>query len=443
MNDTVRVRLVPKSRDGQSITVNLAEITPATAKRFSPDPERASYAEHAALNLGMEATITAHSSIDAVVPNERFHSIFGSAPGDTTQEVPVPHELSDTIAFAYVPNAVDFFSSFVPPTVAVDHLRLSDVSSAIRTASCHTKDWTGKGIRIAMTDTGFAPHPHFDRCGYQFLRVPTPLVSNPKIDTDGHGTGECANALVAAPSSVLIGVKHDDYSALALETALEHHPHVIVNSWGWSIDNQSKANLRATNPNQFNELRDIESIVADAIDDGVVVVFAGGNGHLAFPASIPDVLAVGGVTVRPDGSIEASDYASSFRSQLYPARTVPDLCGVVGDRAGTGHIMLPVPVGSRLDGHNIGHVPSNGWGIFSGTSAAAPQVAGVVALLKSIAPRLTPNQVRAILQSTATDVTQGVSGHGDQAGVGFDHATGAGLVDALRACALAESMTER
>lgn len=73
-----------------------------------------------------------------------------------------------------------------------------------------------------------------------------------------------------------------------------------------------------------------------------MVIFSAGNGHLAFPACIPDVIAVGGVTVQADGILKASSYASSFRSQLYPGRQVPDVCGIVGESSASpplkGHI---------------------------------------------------------------------------------------------------------
>ena len=119
---------------------------------------------------------------------------------------------------------------------------------------------------------------------------------------------------------------------------------------------------------------------------------------------------------------------------------------MVGEATGVngilpGHIMLPVPPDSDLEGENMaaGIVP-NGWGIFSGTSAASPQVAGVVALLKSIEPSLKPNEVRSILQSTAIDVTQGRTANSDLANIGYDNATGAGFVNAHEACVLAAGM---
>lgn len=169
-----------------------------------------------------------------------------------------------------------------------------------------------------------------------------------------------------------------------------------------------------------------------------MVLFSAGNGHFAFPASFPGVIAVGGVTLTESGELEASSYASSFQSQIYPGRNVPDVCGLVG-RAGsaplTGHIMLPVPPGSDLENSNfVKSIPDIGWGIFSGTSAACPQTAGLVALLKQIDNNLTPAQVRQVLEARAFDITRGKTAMKDEAEIGTDLATGAGLVDALRAC---------
>ena len=74
----------------------------------------------------------------------------------------------------------------------------------------------------------------------------------------------------------------------------------------------------------------------------------------------------------------------------------------------------------------------DGWAAFSGTSAAAPQLAGVCALIKEVGPSLKPGQVRDILMSSVRDVTVGECHprFENSAGPGFDLATGAGLVDA-------------
>jgi serine protease AprX len=458
MTDKIRVRLVPKTQDNRSLTLEYGGISPQLAKQLKPDEGRAREALRTALNEGITAKITRNNSVEGNLPRERFAELFGTelrqversgenlSPATTktyvspVTEVAVPENLQDTIAFAYVPTPPEFFSlSVIPPNVSLYHLRLEDVARILGGSLCHRKGWTGRNIKIAMTDSGFANHPYFDTHGYKIERVATSRTEHPLIDASGHGTGESANALILAPDCHFIGIKHDDYSALALETALEQNPHIITNSWGWDIDSQSQEQLRQADPNLFNEIIDLENIISDAIDDGVVVIFSAGNGHLAFPASIPDVIAVGGVTVQADGSLKASSYASSFRSQLYPGRQVPDVCGIVGESSAStplkGHIMLPVPNGSELEGENMPRNQSGkGWGIFSGTSAAAPQLAGIVALLLQVNPDLTPLQIKSLLSDTATDVTTGKTALGDSAQIGYDLATGAGLSNVFQAC---------
>lgn len=84
--------------------------------------------------------------------------------------------------------------------------------------------------------------------------------------------------------------------------------------------------------------------------------------------------------------------------------------------------------------------PDDGWLVASGTSSAAPMVAGVVALMLEKNPDLSPEVVKTILQLTARDITQGTSASGHNAANGVDLATGYGLVDgeeALEACFIA------
>ena len=118
------------------------------------------------------------------------------------------------------------------------------------------------------------------------------------------------------------------------------------------------------------------------------------------------------------------------------------------------YIMLPVEPGDSIDStpwnvapplsglqggtHPNGDETTNndGWAAFSGTSAAAPQLAGVAALIKQACPGLTPVQVRNIMKSTARDVTAGNANSvpggpagGHPATVGPDLATGNGLAN--------------
>lgn len=417
-----------------------------------------------AADLKIEASETEGNNLNGSIALEDFSNVFGVnltekkfsselaervvtkevylAP---TEELNVPAALANDIDFVYVPTPPLFFGiDPVPPQISVFHLRVEDVSRIVRAYRCHRQGWTGRGVRVAMADSGFARHPFFDHYDFNITRITTPSTSSAGVDESGHGTGESANALVIAPDCVFFGIKHDDYSAEALETSLAQNPKVITNSWGWDIDNQSLNDLKIDDPNLYNELVDVERIIKDAIASGVSVVFSAGNGHRAFPGCMPDVISVGGTSVNAVGDLSASSYASSFVSKFYPSRNTPDFCGIVGEFGShpmKGHIMLPVPNGCELEGDNMPPTQSNkGWGIFSGTSAAAPQIAGVIALVLSVNPHLTPSEIKGILASTATDVVKGTTAHGETATAGRDLATGSGLVNALNACLRAQQL---
>lgn len=68
--------------------------------------------------------------------------------------------------------------------------------------------------------------------------------------------------------------------------------------------------------------------------------------------------------------------------------------------------------------------------VFRGTSAAAPNVAAVAALLLELDPTLTPNDIRRVLQDTAGDMDDLDTPDFDS---GFDFRTGYGFVDARKA----------
>jgi subtilisin family serine protease len=303
----------------------------------------------------------------------------------------------------------------------------------IRATRTHRLGTTGRNVVVGMIDTGHYAHPFFNYHGYRVLPVLLgPGAADPADDTYGHGTGESANIFAAAPDCRLRPVKGlvDPTGDFNVAMTSSPQPRVLTNSWGYNIDYPGVT--------LTPYLKTLEAAVANAIANGIVVCFSAGNGQLSFPASMTGVIAVGGVHVNyPNLDLEASSYASSFDSSLYPSRHVPDVCGITGRAVTIGggdkapSHMLPVQPGSTLDGIAPSTGASNdGWGLFSGTSAASPLVAGVVALLLEKNPALKPAEVKNILIMSAIDVTTGTTRTGDTAGPGWDAATGAGLVDA-------------
>ena len=205
---------------------------------------------------------------------------------------------------------------------------------------------------------------------------------------------------------------------------------------------------------EFEDSRAVmEAEIEALVDAGVTVIFAAGNKFsffdcfLGWPGTMLDVISVGGAYVHETlTDWEASSYASSGSSMLYSyvtgPRKVPDVCGIVGQAPNGVFIALPTEPSSKLDkGLAGGTFPNkdetasdDGWIVGSGTSSAAPMVAGVAALMiqkyRSEGRNFTPEIIKFMLGHTARDITTGASTCGKNASVGYDNATGNGLVNA-------------
>lgn len=340
-----------------------------------------------------------------------------------------------------------------PPKLDFHHLTVpKQVAELLNALPVHQAGTMGRGVRIAMVDTGFAhAHPFFTSNGFRSSVVLAPGAKNPASDSNGHGTAQSANVFALAPQATFIGVKMDDDETSddgaslleAFSEALRHDPHIISLSIAHSLIADDGTQL-ATLPNNLVAL---ETEIAHAIASGIVVVASAGDGDFAFPSQMKEVISAGGVFVDAAGKRMASNFSSAFTSAIFSGRSVPDVCGLVGMRPHADYIALPVPPGSALDKAGAAHddtAPNDGWAVLSGTSAAAPQLAGVCALLLERNRSLTPSDIKTLLERSARDVTDGRAspltgsgGVGLSAGPGPDGATGAGLVDAFAAWKLA------
>jgi len=333
----------------------------------------------------------------------------------------------------------------LPPSVATFHLRVpDDVALGIGALGAHRKGVRGQGVKVAMVDSGQYAHPYFAAHGYN-VQPAVSLVpgTSPAEDSIGHGTGESTNIFACAPEIELHPFRASDDNGNLVAAisgfvkAKELKPNIITNSWGGDGPYPPPGPL---DPSEMAWVLEIQ----DAVEQGILVVFSAGNGQFSAEPQIPQVLAAGGVYMANDLGLQASDYASGYASPWFADRVVPDACGLVGMRPRAAYIMFPVPPGSPLDVEESradnespgdGTTDSDGWALFSGTSAAAPQLAGVAALLLSAKPGLSPAQIKNAVTSTATDVTTGQCHprFNNPATVGPDLATGAGLVNASAA----------
>ena len=339
-------------------------------------------------------------------------------------------------------------ASMFAPLKSYWHLRVpGDVSLACNADRAHRAGITGKGVKVAMCDSGWFKHPYFVGRGYKAAPVVLgPGAANPLKDESGHGTGESANIFANAPDIDFMPVKMSFVNSTgAFNAAVGLGPNIITCSWG---SHHPSGPLSAAD-------QVLAAAIAAAVASGIIVIFSAGNGHYGFPGMHPDVISAGGVFMNPNETLQASNYASSFPGNVYPGRACPDVCGLVGMKPKAIYIMLPLEPGDEIDVGNAGGThpsgdettTSDGWAAFSGTSAAAPQLAGVAALIKQACPGLTPLQVRNIMKNTARDVTTGNSNSVQgtpifpaayAAAAGVDIATGHGLVDAHKAVMVAK-----
>ncbi len=301
---------------------------------------------------------------------------------------------------------------------------------ALQANSVHLAGIKGKGIEVVMVDTGFEPVSYYTQRSFNIRpSILGPGATHVGIDENGHGTAMAACVLAAAPEASIRMVKRGKDFTGAIHEAIKASPkpRIISCSWGHDI-------IYNTLPPEYKPL---EAAVAEAIRQGITMIFAAGNGDKAFPAQMPEVIAVGGVYMQKNMHVLASNYASGYRSAIYPNRIVPDICGYVGQKPDATFILLPTADGSELDQlnhHAFGSTsPNDGWIMASGTSAAAAQVAGVCALLLQADPSLTSRGLKQLLGQTALDVTSGVSALGTRASYNLDLATGYGLVNACAA----------
>jgi serine protease AprX len=362
-----------------------------------------------------------------------------------------PAALADVVERAYIQPPAIYFESALPPKVNYFHLNVpSDVAMLTGASGVHHQGITGKGVKVVMIDSGFFKHKYYNSHGYKASLMLGPGAIEPKRDDNGHGTAEAANVFANAPNVTFIMIKQGDNSTAAFKVAVGLKPDIITCSWGFDlVDSNSPNRKHLTSIPNF--LKPLELEVARAVANGIVVIFSAGNGHVSFPGMHPDVISAGGVYVDQEQNLRASDYASAFDSKPYPGRHVPDLCGLVGLQPHAIYIMLPLQPGCAIDTelssggafpNSDETQPKDGWGAISGTSAAAPQLAGICALLKQKKPALTPQEVKQALIASARDCDEGAANEASNEGValeasaGIDGATGHGLVDAIAAIEL-------
>ena len=255
-------------------------------------------------------------------------------------------------------------------------------------------------ITIAVLDTG-ADYNHPDLKGNLLPGINLVNPSRSAQDDNGHGTEVIG--VLAAEGNNKIGVSGVLWKAKILPIKVLDKNAVadldlVAKGIHAALDRGAKIILMSVSSMSYSQA--LTNAVNRAEASGAILVAASGNegDRVAYPAAYPTVIAVGGVRANNQPITESN--------------SGPEL-----NLMATGLNVYTTKLGGR-------------YGTFSGTSAAAPQVAGAAALVLARHPNLKPIDVRQLLYQTAQDL--GVPG--------WDKSTGYGLLNVHKAVTTPMSM---
>lgn len=290
---------------------------------------------------------------------------------------------------------------------SADAVRNADWALAALHAQTAWQTTKGAGVTVAVLDTGVdSTHPDLtgqvltgkDMVGFgarrgdrAWARHGTGMAAI--IAGHGHGAGHDAGVLGLAPQARILPVRviledKDPLRAKARSTRGDALPEGIR----WAVDhgadviNLSLGDDSATAAPVAAE----DDAIRYALSKGVVVVASAGNGgeeadRSSYPAAYPGVIAVAAVDKR-------GTHAGFSTRRWYAAVSAPGVDVVIADPDRTYY---------------------EGWG----TSAASAYVSGAAALIRSADPRLSPAQIKQVLEQTTRHKPAG--GRTDELGTGL------------------------
>ncbi|MDE2620417.1 MAG: S8 family serine peptidase, partial [Sphingomonadales bacterium] len=265
---------------------------------------------------------------------------------------------------------------------------------------------SGKGVTLGIVDTGIdTANPEF--AGRIAAASRDVVASRGLTGTDNHGTQVALTAAAARDGTGIMGIaweatilmaRADDAGSCGSSGGCAFSDGAIAAGMDLAVANGAKViNLSLGGTGADSR---VLRAVASAAANGVVVVVSAGNGAASNPTSFASALRqAGGGNVIIAGSVNGQGALSSFsnkagaESSWYLAALGEQVCCVYEN----GQIK------TTTDSSGQTFIT-----VVSGTSFAAPQIAGAAALLRQAFPTLTAQQVVDLLLSSATDA--GASG---------------------------------
>jgi len=285
-----------------------------------------------------------------------------------------------------------------------------------------TDGYTGDGVTVALVDSGVVPVNGLDAKDKVIngpdLSFESQADNLRYLDTFGHGThmagiiagrdgtgtvqeGDETRFLGIAPDARILNVKVADMGG---GTDVSQVIAAIV----WVVEHRTDKGMDVrvlnlsygTDGIQDYQVDPLAHAVERAWKAGIVVVVAAGNdgnsNPLRNPAIDPYVIAVGsahGNMTHTADDDTLADFSNCGTASRYVDLVAP----------GKSIVGLRNP-GSYADLHNPNAVVANRYFLGSGTSQSAAVVSGAAALIIQQRPKITPDQVKALLMQSAQDI---------------------------------------
>jgi uncharacterized repeat protein (TIGR02543 family) len=261
------------------------------------------------------------------------------------------------------------------------------------------KAWTkstGKDVLVAVIDTGIdIDHPDFSgRISAKSYNSHT-LQEGLEYVRDDYGHGTHVSGILAGARSKDVSGAAPDVQIIAIKANRTVMPDEftadsLLRAINYAVENGAKIiNMSLGRDYSQGEDQLEHDVLAKAVAGGVTVVCAAGNrgyDHASYPAAYPEAIAVS--ATGQDGLFYSA--YSNYGPEV--------------DIAAPGENIYTTGRGG-------------GYAYHSGTSMAAPNVAGAAALVLALHPAYSPQQVRDVLCQTARDA--GEAGKDDYYGYGI------------------------
>ncbi|MCL2564536.1 MAG: S8 family peptidase [Defluviitaleaceae bacterium] len=311
------------------------------------------------------------------------------------------------------------------PIDSIKHLKgIKNIKAVYETSNITTQSLTGKGINIAILDTGLWPAADFTQPNNRLIAFKDFVNGKEEFyDDNGHGTHvagiACGNGYLSEGKHKGVAMGAGVIAIKVLDDEGKGNSADVLAGLQWVADNKVKYGIRIVNLSvgtpETGGFDPLTQAVEHLWDMGVVVVVAAGNNgpgisSVTSPGSSRKVITVGACDDNNESIGAKGENLLNF-SGRGPTKN----CIIKPDILAPGTSVISV--GSKgmsqrgFELHKKRFVEENYLSL-SGTSMSTPKVSGAIAILLEKHPGLSPDDVKYALKQSASDLSKDANHQG-------------------------------